>query len=116
MEITGTVVDQANGLPLQNVTIWEISPDGQNASVIGFTGAQGKFDVFASNAGSNLNFVTDGYTGVNIPVSQAILSDQVLLQKEGTVFSKFTLSSLPSWVWLLAAGLGFYLLTDKRKK
>lgn len=114
MEITGVVVDQSNGQPLTNVTIWEISPDGQAAQVIGFTGTLGKFDVNVSNPGSTINFVTDGYTGIVIPASQAALSDQVLLQREGQT-NKFALSSLPTWVWYLVAGLGLYLLTEKKK-
>lgn len=116
MELTGKVVDQANGNGLANVTIWEISPDGQAAQVVGFSDNAGKYDVNINNAGSNLNFVQDGYLGVNIPASQALLSDQVLLQKDGSVSAKFTLSGLPAWVWYLLAAVGIYYIADGKKK
>ena len=64
MEITGKVVDQATGKPLTNVTIWEIAPDGQSAEVVGFSGNDGSYDVNINNAGSDVNFVTDGYQGL----------------------------------------------------
>jgi hypothetical protein len=115
MEVTGKVVDQANGNALVNVTIWEISPDGQNAEVIGFSGPDGKYDVNVRNAGSTINYVTDGYTGVSIPTSQALLSDQVLLAKDGSVTAKLSLSGFPAWLWLLVAGFGIYLITDRKK-
>jgi hypothetical protein len=116
MEITGTAVDQATGAALNNVTIWEILPDGQSAEVIGFTDSAGKYDVNVSNAGSDINFVLDGYQGTSIPASQALLSDQVLLQKSNTVTAKLSLSGFPAWVWLLLAGLGIYYITDGTKR
>ena len=116
MELTGTVVDQSTGKPLANVTIWEIDPDGQAASVIGFSAANGSYDVDVSDPNSNINFVTDGYTGTNIPAAQAVLSDQVLLAKDGSVTAKFTLSGVPSWVWVLLAGLGIWFVGDGKKK
>lgn len=116
MEITGTVVDQATGIVLANVTIWEILPDGQSAEVIGFTDNSGKYDVNVNNAGSDINFVQDGYQGTSIPASQALLSDQVLLAKDSSVTAKLTLSGLPSWIWLLLAGLGIYFITDGTKR
>jgi hypothetical protein len=116
MELTGTVVDQANGNTLANVTIWEIAPDGRSAEIIGYTDGSGKYDVFVNNAGSNINFVTDGYTGTNIPAGQALLSDQVLLVKDGTVQAKFTLSGMPAWVWVFLAGIAVFFIGDGKKR
>jgi hypothetical protein len=114
MELTGTVVDQANGQSIPNVTIWEIAPDGRSAEIVGYSDASGKYDVFLNSSASNINFVTDGYTGLNIPAGQALLSDQVLLVKDGTLQAKFTLSGVPAWVWLLVAGVGIFLIGDKK--
>jgi hypothetical protein len=116
MELTGKVVDQSTGKPLANVTIWEIDPTGQNATVIGFSAADGSYDVNVGNPGSDVNFVIDGYTGTNIPASQALLSDQVLLPPDGSVTAKLTLSGVPAWVWLLLAGVGIWVLSDGKKK
>lgn len=116
MEITGQVVEQATGKPVAGVTIWEISPDGQNAEVVGFAGPDGKYDVNINNAGSMVNFVQDGYTGLAIPTSQALLSDQVLLQKDGSVSAKLTLSGVPAWVWMLLAGIGIFFISDGKNK
>jgi len=116
MELRGKVVDQSNGNGLDSVTIWEISPDGQAAQVIGFSDYAGNYDVNVNNAGSNINFVQDGYLGVNIPASQALLSDQVLLQKEGSVSAKLTLSGFPKWVWYILAIVGVYYIADGNKK
>lgn len=116
MELTGTVVNQANGQPIPNVTIWEISPDGQNATVIGFTGIAGTYDVNLNNAGSQVNFVKDGFQGVNIAGSQALLSDQVLLAPDGSITAKLSLSGFPAWFWLLVGGMLIFLVPDKRKR
>jgi hypothetical protein len=117
MELTGTVVDQANGKPIANVTIWEIAPDGRSAEIIGYSDGAGKYDVYINSSASNINFVTDGYTGTNIPAGQALLSDQVLLAKDGALSAKFTLSGMPAWIWVLLAGIGIFFLGDgKRKK
>lgn len=116
MEITGSVADQSTGKTLANVTIWEISPDGQNANVIGFTNGSGAYDVNVENAGSDVNFVTDGYTGVSIPASQAALSDQVLLAPDGSVSAKLTLSGVPAWIWIVLAALGIYFIGDGKPK
>jgi hypothetical protein len=115
MEITGTVVDQATGKPLANVTIWEIAPDGQSAEVVGFSGNDGSYDVNINNAGSDVNFVSDGYQGTSIPASQALLSDQVLLAADSSVTAKLTLSGIPAWVWVLLAGLGIYFIGEGKK-
>jgi hypothetical protein len=115
MELTGSVVDQANGNYIPNVTIWEIAPDGRSAEIIGYSDAAGKYDVFLNNANSNINYVVDGYTGLNIPAGQALLSDQVLLQKDGSVSAKLTLSGVPSWLWVLLAGIGIFFLSDNKK-
>jgi hypothetical protein len=115
MEITGSVADQTTGKALVNVTIWEISPDGQNANVVGFSDTNGAYDVNVENPGSDVNFVIDGYTGVSIPASQAALSDQVLLAPDGSVYAKITLSGIPSWVWVLLAALGIYFVSDGKK-
>ena len=115
MEITGVVTDQATGKPLANVTIWEIQPDGQSAEVVGFSGNDGSYDVNINNAGSDVNFVIDGYQGTSIPASQALLSDQVLLAKDGSVTAKLTLSNIPAWVWVLLAALGIYFINDGKK-
>jgi hypothetical protein len=116
MELVGSVADQVTGKPLANVTIWEISPDGQNANVIGFTDPSGKYDVDVENAGSNVNYVVDGYTGVSIPASQAALSDQILLATDGSVSAKLTLSGVPAWVWVVLAFVGIYYVSDGKKK
>ena len=116
MEISGSVADQSTGKTLANVTIWEISPDGQSAGVVGFTDASGKYDVDIQNTGSNVNFVVDGYTGVAIPASQAALSDQILLPPDGSVSAKLTLSGVPAWLWVLLAALGIYFVGDGKKK
>lgn len=115
MEITGSVADQSTGKTLANVTIWEISPDGQNANVVGFTDGSGKYDVNVENPGSDVNFVIDGYTGISIPASQAALSDQVLLAPDGSVTAKLTLSGVPAWVWILLAALGIYFVNGDKK-
>jgi hypothetical protein len=115
MELTGKVVDQANGQPIAGVQIWEIDPTGQNAQAVGFSGVDGSYDVFINNAGSTVNFVIDGYTGTVIPASQAMLSDQVLLAKDGSVSAKLTLSGVPAWVWLLLAGIGIFYFDGHRK-
>lgn len=116
MEVSGKVIDQANGQPLANVTIWEISSDGQSAEVVGFSDASGRYDVNINNAGSNINFVLDGYTGTNIPGSQVLLSDQVLLAKDGSITAKLTLSNVPPWVWLLLAAVGVYYIGNPKKR
>ena len=116
MEIKGTVIDQGTGKPLANVTIWEIDPDGQAASVVGFSGGDGSYDVDIENPSSNVNFVSDGYTGTNIPASQAVLSDQVLLAKDGSVSAKLTLSGVPAWVWVILAAVGVWFVSDGKKK
>jgi hypothetical protein len=114
MELTGTVANQANGQPIPNVTIWEISPDGQNATVIGFTGIAGTYDVNLNNAGSQVNFVKDGYQGVNIAGSQALLSDQILLAPDPSI--KLSLSGFPAWFWLLVGGFLIFVIPDKKRK
>lgn len=118
MELTGKVVDQANGKPLNNVTIWEISPDGRTAEVLGYSDPSGNYDIVVSDAGSNINFVLDGYTGTNIAASQVAISDQVLLQKDTGIVAKLTLSGVPSWLWLFLAAIGVYYIAEnpKRKK
>jgi hypothetical protein len=115
MEITGSVADQTTGKPLVNVTIWEISPDGQSAGVVGFTDGSGKYDVNISNPGSTVNYVIDGYTGTTIPASQAALSDQILLAPDGSVSATLSLSGIPAWVWVLLAALGIYFVGDGKK-
>jgi hypothetical protein len=116
MEITGTVVDQATGNAIPNVTIWEIAPDGRSAEIVGYSDMSGKYDVFINNQGSTINYVTDGYTGLTLPASQVLLSDQVLLQKDGSVSAKLTLSGIPAWVWLVLAGLGIFFIGDGKRK
>jgi hypothetical protein len=116
MEITGKVVDQQTGGALANVTIWEITPDGQSAEVIGYSDKSGSYDVNVYNAGSNVNFVLDGYTGTNIAASQALLSDQVLLQKEVGNSPKLSLSGVPSWLWLFLAAIGVYYIGNGKQK
>jgi hypothetical protein len=116
MELTGSVADQSNGAPLVGVTVWEISPDGQSAFVVGITGAGGKYDVNIDNAGSNVNFALDGYTGLSIPASQALASDQVLLQKDGSLSATLKLSGVPSWVWVAVGFVVIFLVGDKKKK
>lgn len=115
MEITGKVLDQATGKPLAGVTIWEIMPDGQSAEVVGFSDASGNYDVNVNNAGSNINYVLDGYQGTNISGGAAQLTDAVLLQRDGSFTAKLTLSNVPPWVWLLLATVGIYYLGDKKK-
>lgn len=117
MELTGKVVDQANGKPLGAVTIWEIYPDGQNAEVLGYSDPSGNFDVQLNDPDSNVNFVLDGYTGTNIAAAQVALSDQVLLAKDNGITAKFTLSGVPSWLWLFMAAIGIYYIgTGKPRK
>lgn len=119
MDLSGKVVDQANGNPLGNVTIWEISPDGRNAEVLGYTDPSGGYDIQVGDAGSTINFVLDGYTGTNISAAQVSISDQVLLQKDSAITAKLTLSGVPSWLWLFLAAIGVYYLgveKPKRKK
>jgi hypothetical protein len=116
MQLSGTVVNQANGQPLANVTIWEISPDGQAAQVIGFSGSVGTYAVNLNNAGSTVNFVKDGYQGVTIPGSQALLSDQVLLAPDAAITAKISFAGLPSWVWFLVGGILIFSVSDKKKR
>jgi hypothetical protein len=116
MELTGTVVDQSTGLPIANVQIWEIDPDGQAASVIGYSDPKGNFDVQVTSASSSINFAQDGYTGVALPFAQAQNSDQVLLQPDGSVSAKITLSGIPSWVWVALAFVGIFFIGDGKKK
>lgn len=117
MQLTGKVVDQATGAPLGGVTVWEIAPDGQSAEVLGYTDPAGNYDVALSSDASNINFVRDGYTGTNITAMQAAVSDQVLLQKESAITAKFSLSGVPSWLWLFLAAIGvYYIGTGKPQK
>lgn len=116
MQLTGTVADQSNGKLLPNVTIWEISPDGQDAQVIGFTGLVGSYNVNLNNAGSTVNFVKDGYQGASFAGSQALLSDQVLLAPEGALTAKVSFTGIPTWLWVVVGGILIFLLPDGKKK
>jgi hypothetical protein len=116
MTLTGKVFDSTNGKPLVNVTVWEIDNDGQAANVIGFTDGAGSYSVAVDSSDSNINFVTDGYTGVSIPATQAQASDAVLLVPDGSVTAKLTLSGIPSWVWVVLAFAGIFFLDNGKKK
>jgi hypothetical protein len=117
MTLTGKVFDSTNGKPLVNVTVWEIDNDGQAANVIGFTDGAGNYSVDVDSTDSNINFVTDGYTGVSIPANQAAASDAVLLVPDGSLTATLKISNVPAWVWLLAGVTFIWMVGDgKRKK
>jgi len=98
MRIQGAVVNQNTGKPISNAQVWELYPDGQQAIVIGKTDYAGRYDVDVVNAGSTVNFSSDGYISTAMPLAQAAASDQILLPPDGSITASFKLSGLPSWL------------------
>lgn len=116
MNLTGIVVNQNTGAPLPNAQVWEISPDGQNAVIIGTTDYKGGYNVNTASDQSTVNFALDGYTSTAIPVLQAAGSDQVLLPPDGSIIATLKLSGIPSWLWVLVGGVFIFLIGDGTKK
>ena len=110
------ILDGDTGAKLPGVEIWEIAADGRSAFIIGSSDDAGNYDVNLEDGYSNVNYVTDGYTGLNITAAQAAGSDAVLLRKDvATVPAKLSLASIPAWVWVLLAAVGIYYVGEKRK-
>jgi hypothetical protein len=116
MELKGKVFDQGTGAPLSGVTIWEIPPDGRSANVLGYSLPDGSFTIDVENSASTINFVTDQYLGLQIPAGQVAASDAVLLQKDGSITAKLTLSGLPAWLWVVAAFGFIFFIGDNKKR
>jgi hypothetical protein len=114
MNLSGSVVSMTTGVPLKNVTIWEILSGGRAANVIGVTDNNGNYNVSTDADDSNINFAIDGYTGESIPVSQAATVDQILLAPLGIANSSQA-KGIPVWVWVIV-GIGVIYLTRKNNR
>jgi hypothetical protein len=107
----GKVVNAQTGANMPGVTIWQLSADGTNATVLGYTDTGGTFSV-SPDPGYSLLFSQDGFDNSNLP-GMAGAGNIVELEPESAVTVTIKKNS---WLWILAAVLGFYILESKPAK
>lgn len=113
MNLSGKIIDGVTGKPLANVTIWEIPPGGTEAFVSGTSDSSGSYLIDISGA-SSINFVTDGYTGVNYPSGGLAAGEIVSLFPVSVLTGSFHIN-IPSWFYVLL-GLFLIALPEKKKR
>jgi hypothetical protein len=107
----GKVVNSETGMALPGVTVWQMSADGTSANILGYTDSGGSFSV-QPDPGYNLMFSQDGYDAANVPGLTGS-ANTVQLDPEGAVTVTIKKSS---WVLIVGALLGLYLMNTKGKR
>lgn len=108
---SGKVVDSETGAGLGGVTVWQMSTDGTNANILSYTDPDGSFTA-QPDTGYNLMFAQDGYDSANLP-GMAGAGNIVQLEPEGVVTVTIKKNS---WVLIVGALLGLYLMNTKGKR
>src|SRR5271170_4582702 len=117
MEIAGTVVDAATGLPLVKATI---SADG---TPVGVTDGNGQFDIMLSTAASMSEISYVGYNGISMTPAQINDANNLTLNYAVKILPDVTvtaqaLAAKANYTLLMigAAGIGVLALLGKGKK
>ena len=108
---SGKVINSETGATLPGVTIWKMTADGTSASVAGYSATDGTFNV-QLEPGFSLMFSQDGFEGVNRPGLTGA-ANVIPMDPDGAVTVTIKKNS---WLWIVAALLGFYMLETKKGK
>jgi hypothetical protein len=108
---SGKVVSSETNIPLPGVTVWQMSPDGTSAEILGYAGPDGSFDV-SPDPGFSLMFALDGYDSVNRPGLNG--PGNIVAMDPDTAVTVTIKKN--SWLLIVAALLGLFMLDTKKKR